>query len=336
MKLYPLLFTSLFALLFLGCKENVLDVDVSEIAIELKSQRLDQAFFNADFSNPDSSNAKLYGEFGPFYKVYLEEILKVGPVENGESLTIAADFCRDYYMKQAYDEIQLVHNPKMEAYHNELTLAFQHFKYHFPDHQVPRIIYYHSGFNYGVFSMDSTVAVGLEWFLGKDNSITKNLPFPLYRQEKMQSQYLVANVLKDWSNKTIYREIAGENLLESLVYYGKIMYLVDACMPATPDSIKMNYSSSQMNWCVENEFNIWKELASDQSILYDTKPFEINKWVSDGPFTAGLPQESPGMVGIWVGWMMVRDYHQRFPESSIQEVLEQDASEILRSYNPKK
>ncbi len=336
MRSQPLLFSALICLLFSACSENLLDVDVSKIEVEVESQRLDQKLFNADFSQPGPSNQSLSQEFGSFYKIYLEEILKVGPVDRAESLTIASEFCTDYYMKEAYDAIQEVHNPKMNEYQESLTEAFKHFKYYFPDAVIPKIIYYHSGFNYGVFSTDSCVAVGLEWFLGKDHSITKSLPFPRYRQEKMQSQFMVANIMKDWSNKALYAEIAGENLLETIVYYGKIMYLVDASMPNTPDSIKMNYSSQQMQWCHENEFNVWKELASDQNTLYETKPFEINKWVSDAPFTSGLPAESPGMVGIWIGWMMLRDHHQRFPKQSINEVLNTEASDILRSYNPKR
>jgi hypothetical protein len=152
----------------------------------------------------------------------------------------------------------------------------------------------------------------------------------------MDPKYLTVNVIKDWSNRKLYQDIEGENLLENLIYYGKIMYLVDAMVPSTPDSIKMNWNAQEIQWCKENEFKIWKELAADQATLYSDEAFEVKKWITDGPFTSGLPQESPGMVGVWMGWQMVRDHHRRFPESSLKEILSTDATDILRSYNPKK
>jgi hypothetical protein len=69
--------------------------------------------------------------------------------------------------------------------------------------------------------------------------------------------------------------------------------------------------------------------------LYDTDPFAVQKWVIDGPFTSGLPQESPAMAGIWIGWQMLRDYHRQFPDKSLRQVMDAGAEEILKSYNPK-
>lgn len=336
MQLRPIILLILISTLIISCSEDQLNVDVSHVEVDLQTSRLDQDLFEGDFSQPDELHQQLYQKFGNFYNVYLEEILQTGPGDRVESLLTAEDFVRDVYMHQTYEAIQEVHNPRIQGYNRELEDAFKHLKYYYPETEIPNIIYYHSGFNFGVYSLDNSIGVGLDWFLGKEHKITQNLPFPVYRKQKMEPQYLTVNVIKDWSNKLLYQNIEGENLLETLVYYGKIMYLVDALMPEVPDSIKMNWNSNEINWCKENEFRIWKELASDQSTLYDTTPFEVQKWVIDGPFTSGLPQESPGMAGVWIGWQMLKDHHARNPETALNEILAADAATIIRSYNPKK
>lgn len=319
-----------------ACSNNPLDVPVAGDEAEVRILRLDSAFFLADFSKPDSTNQVLYQSFGGFYKLYLEDILRTGEVEFSQSLATASEFVSDPYMADAFLAIQEVHNPKMDEYQKELNSAFSHYRYYYPDSVIPDVIFYHSGFNFGIYSMDNSIGVGAEWFLGKDHPITQSLPFPQYRKNKMLPEYLSVNVVKDWCNKTLYEDKEGENLLENIIYYGKIMYLLDALMPHVPDSTKMNWTSAQIEWCEENEFRIWTELAANQQSLFESKPFDVKKWITDGPFTSGLPQESPGMTGVWVGWMMLRDHHRRNPETPLPELLSEEAETILRSYKPKR
>jgi uncharacterized protein YjaZ len=62
---------------------------------------------------------------------------------------------------------------------------------------------------------------------------------------------------------------------------------------------------------------------------------EISKWVNDGPFTSGLPQESPSRVGIWIGWQMVKQYMEKNPSLTIPQLMDfEDVSVILNNYKP--
>jgi hypothetical protein len=91
-----------------------------------------------------------------------------------------------------------------------------------------------------------------------------------------------------------------------------MMYLLDLMLPEVPDHIKMGYTKEQQAWCEANERNLWIEF-SQQDVLYETRRFEINRWIADGPFTraAGIPQDSPSRIGVWLGWRIVRDYMTR-------------------------
>jgi uncharacterized protein YjaZ len=59
--------------------------------------------------------------------------------------------------------------------------------------------------------------------------------------------------------------------------------------------------------------------------------------MNDGPFTSEISQDSPGRLGIWVGWQIVDSYMRNNENVSIQELInEGDAQKILEQsfYKP--
>jgi hypothetical protein len=100
----------------------------------------------------------------------------------------------------------------------------------------------------------------------------------------------------------------------------------------------MSWSSEQCAWAEAGEENVWKTLANEKT-MYQSKPFEINKWFADGPFTTatGIPQESPPQLGVWIGWNIVRQYMSKHPETKLPALLaEKDMQKLLSAYAPGK
>ena len=248
-------------------------------------------------------------------------------------------FVTDATIQEIQTVINKVHDNRIEDYDEQFEDAFKHFNYYFDD-QTPEIFYYNSGFNFGIYPLDTILAVGLDFYLGADNEIIQKLPpsvFPLYKQVKMDPKYLVSDAMRGWLLVKNQGYMEANNLLGQMMYFGKVLYILDACMPNVPDSIKMNYSSSQDLWANTNEELIWKELAQEE-VLYENKGFEINKWMADGPFTntGNVPQDSPPQLGIWIGWQVVRDYMVENPDMTLQQLLEEtNYSKMLQVYNPK-
>lgn len=336
MRTYYFLFAAILLILIQACDKKPLLTESPPANVSLQVHRFDKDLRQSDFSRSGEAYQNLYQKYGEFLPVFLESILRIGPGNDSLSLLMCSDFINDPYISETDREIDAVFTEtKMAEVKSRLENSFSYYAYYFPDSLIPAVIFYNSGYNFGIYSMDTAIAVGLDWFLGRDKELIQQLPFPEYRKYKMDPQYLEVNVVKDWCNRVMYRDMAGYSLLENLIYYGKIMYLLEALTPGISDSTRMNWKNGAEEWCVEHEFSIWKELAS-QEVLYDTDPFAVQKWIIDGPFTSGLPQESPAMAGIWTGWQMMRDYHQRFPEYSLRQVLDAGAEEILKSYNPNK
>jgi len=70
-------------------------------------------------------------------------------------------------------------------------------------------------------------------------------------------------------------------------------------------------------------------------LLYSQNIQEINSYINPGAFTPGLPQESPGELGKWLGYKMVSDYYSE-NEITLQSLLKQenDSKKILSFFRP--
>lgn len=336
---YLLLKSIIIFLFFTGCTHDPLKVDVSNIHLNLESIRLDEEIFNADWNSPQETNRKLYAQYGEYYKFYAQFILNNQlSIESPDMGKYIAGFATDNTMRGFYNAIDSRYgNEKFIPYLKELEKAFKHFKHYYPGEPIPVVFTFQSGFNYKVVPNDTLLGLGLEWYIGSENELVKRLSgqvFPAYEKSKMLPEYLVVDGIKGFLKVKYQDKLTMENLLNVMVFYGKIMYFTDAMLHDKPDAVKMNYTVEQWKWCEENQKLIWIYLA-ENNLLFDSSMREISKWVNDGPFTSGLPQESPSRVGIWMGWQMVRQYMDKHPETTLVQMLEiEDDSKFLNSYKP--
>ena len=44
------------------------------------------------------------------------------------------------------------------------------------------------------------------------------------------------------------------------------------------------------------------------------------KFITDGPNTSGMPAESPGNIGSWVGLQIIKSYLKNNPKKNIQSL----------------
>ncbi|MCX6287479.1 MAG: gliding motility lipoprotein GldB, partial [Bacteroidetes bacterium] len=118
----------------------------------------------------------------------------------------------------------------------------------------------------------------------------------------------------------------------------KRLYLQDAILPATPDRLKIGYTQEQYNWIKKNEVQVWGTIIENH-MLYSNDGRIIRVFTSDGPFTAEFSKTSPPLLGNWIGWQIVKQYMERNPDISIEQLLkEKDSQKILAGskYKPEK
>ena len=152
----------------------------------------------------------------------------------------------------------------------------------------------------------------------------------------MTSDNIVIDVMKELFNSKLDKHLKQKTLIDRMVNSGKLLYFLDAVLPSIPDSLKIGYTSNQMNWIESNKSNVWAFLVKNK--LFYSADYKIqSNLIEDGPFTSGFSNESPPRLGIWLGWQIVRLYMDKHPNITIKELIyNPDAQEIFNQsgYKP--
>ena len=325
-------------ILLTSCDHNPLHVDVSHVVIpEIRINRLEQDLFNMDTADVPAATKKLQATYGRFYSSFITGILNNGELKDSGYVYRIKQFIIERDMRKAYDDCQKTY-PDLEALTAKFTDAFQHYRYYFPAKPLPQVITMMSGFNYSIYPLDSTLAIGLEMYLGNDNDFYKMLGYPRYRTLFMNKENILPDAITGWLISEFPYMMNKNDFLSEIIYMGKILYLTDALLPEVQDTLKIRYTTSQMDYCLQNEFNVWSYFAAEK-IVYTTDQAEIMKFTSEGPFTSALSKESAPRIGYWIGWRIVKQYMRTNPEITPEQLMkEADAQQLLAKskYKPKK
>jgi hypothetical protein len=343
---YIVFFLMLFMLGCGGCddKKPLQTVDLKEEAkkTEVHFKRFDTDLFGSDFTNPDAASQLLYQKYGGFYCNFIEGDLMLAACNSDSVGRLLKPFVTNRDILDTHKEVEKTFTPeKIQELDEELTSCIQRWNHYFPDSIVPEVIYYQSAWNSNIATTDSTIGIALDCYLGYSNKITKQLSndaFPNYKKKNMEARFIVSDAMKGWAaykSRAFYEQ---KDLLNELIFYGKLMYIAEALAPDVADSTMMNWDQEELQWAEKHEWSIWKTIANEKT-MFQTRSFEINKWFTDGPFTgaANVPQDSPPQLGVWLGWKIVRQYMEKNPQLTPQDLLqEKNNQKILAAFTPNK
>lgn len=300
-------------------KKSKVEKEVDAIPIKLKVERFDKVFFE---TKPKDLN-QIKKEFPFFF-----------PPGNDDSVWL--NKMQDPLWRELYAEVQKKYS-NFETVQNELEMLFKHIKYYFPETNTPKIITVISEMDYNnkVIYADSLVIISLELYLGKEH---KFYQFPKYLKQNFEQRQILPDVVSSFSANKI-APIIDKNLLSQMIYLGKQLYLKDLLLPNYTDADKMGYTPEQIKWCEENESYMWRYFIENEMLYSDDQKLN-NRFINPAPFSKfylEIDNESPGRVGAWIGWQIVRSYMKN-SEVAVAQLLKTNAKEIFEKskYKPKK
>ena len=292
---------------------------VEAIPLKIKVERFDKLFFET----PPQDLNKLKKEFPYFF-----------PSGNDDSVWL--DKMKNPLWREFYTEVQKRYS-NFEPVQKELETLFKHIKYYFPQTKTPKVITVISEMDYNnkVIYADSLVIISLELYLGKDH---KFYQFPNYLKQNFEQKQILPDVVSSFSIQKI-PPVSDNNLLGQMIYFGKQLVLKDLLLPDYSDADKMGYMPEQVKWCQENESYMWRYFIENE-LLYNNDQKLNNRFINPAPFSKfylEIDNESPGSVGSWIGWQIVRSFMKN-NEVSLEELLKMNAKEIFEKskYKPKK
>jgi hypothetical protein len=331
-RIHQIALYSLFFFL-LSCSSDRFEVDTTQVDYQPEFLRLDRLIFDEQGKLSQEDLTSMTDQFGAFLEVYIVDIMQMPPPDNPMLPEFLSRFTGDPTWQKLQASVDQVY-PDLSVQEEVLAEALRAYSIHFNDHALPKLVAYNSGFNVGIFPSSDWLGVGLEWYLSPENEVVKQLPpdlFPQYKRDKMKSRYLPVNALKGWlffKNQ----DLLGENMLASIVFNGKMLYITRALMEVT-DADLLNYTAAQLEWAEDSEYAIWTYLL-ENDLVFSNDFRQINKMMNDGPFTPGMPAESPGGVGNWLGLQMVEAFMNENEKLTLQDLLGAGNRQILETYKP--
>jgi hypothetical protein len=177
-------------------------------------------------------------------------------------------------------------------------------------------------------------------YAGKDfaayNTLEAQQVFPQYISRRFEPVFISANCFQNVANDIYPDNSKGRPLLDQMIEKGKQWYLLDKFLPTTADSLKTGYTLAQVNWCKKNEGIIWATISKNTD-LYTTDPLTLQNYIGESPKTEGMPDSSPGNIGQWIGWQIVKTFAEKNSQVKLPQLLATNAQDILQGakYKPR-
>ena len=311
--------------------------DVSHINPDVNIQRFEQDLFSLDSTNIEQGLASLIEKYPDFSTVFYENIIKDIEAPDKTRAELTNEFIRGPAIHYLYDTCQVVFGD-MSDLKKDFGQLSQFYQYHFPDRPPFKVVTYISEYALGVFTYDDTIlGIGLDFYLGENYPYYDAMIFPKYIKRTMDKEHLLAKSAEAITNNLV-GNVEGNRLLDFMIHNGKILYIMDQLLPYAEDRIKLGYTQKQVDWCEQNELQIWT-LFIGENLLYSSRKRDIQKLISYSPNSPGMPPAAPGRTANWVGWQIIKRYMERHPETSLQQLIDmKDAQKLLEEskYKPKR
>ncbi|SHK35400.1 protein involved in gliding motility GldB [Flavobacterium johnsoniae] len=313
-------FVVVLCLFFLSCDQKTkVEKEVEEIPVDIKVERFDKVFFE---TKPEDL-AKVKKQYPFFF-----------PEGNDDNVWLQK--MKEPIWREVYDEVQKKY-ANFEPVREEFNELFKHVKYYFPKTKTPKVITVIGEMDYNAKAIyaDSLVIVALELYLGREH---KFYEFPNYLKYNFEERQIMPDVVSSFTYRNI-PSYPDKNLISQMIFEGKQLYAKDLLLPQYTDAEKIGYKPEQIKWCEENESYMWRYFLENE-MLYSLDPKLTTRFIVPAPFSKfylEIDNDSPGRVGAWIGWQIVRSYMKN-NNVLLSELLKVNAKEIFEKskYKPKK
>ena len=298
--------------------------------------RFDNALLNVQEETVKEDIRLLYDEYPVFMPLWVEDILGIPSTDTAYLEQQLPQFLNDtlYGFKETNKREKEMF-ADVKNLEEALSQAFARILYLYPETEIPTLYLFISGFQTPVYFSEDLIGIGGDMYLGSDYEYYNRVVYD-YQKQTMRKECIPVDVISAFLFRTLPYTSTKSRLLDQMMYRGKVMYLTAQIFNNLPGYEVMGWTKEQWDWCVKYERDIW-HLVMDKRDLFKTESLVLTSYLNDGPFTAEISQDSPGRLGIWIGWRIAESYMENHPEVTIRELMaEPDAQKILEEsfYKP--
>lgn len=302
-------------------KESSLEAEISKINLDAHIERFDLLFAKV--------NAESLPNLKQAYPFMFSE-----KYEDSFWIEKASDSIE----KLLYKEVERTFDD-FEPVELEIESLFNHLKYYFPEIRIPRVITTTSDVDYRnrVIVTDTIVVLALDNYLGSSHEFYENIP--VYIREDLKKEQIVVDLAGEYAKKYIFQP-SNKTFLDEMILFGKQLYFKDVMIPFKSEASRIGYTKEQLDWAMANESYIWRYFI-ERELLFSTDTKLASRFLTQAPFSKfyleGIDAESPGRIGQYIGWQIVKAYMEN-NKVSLKEMLMANPEDIFNNskFKPRK
>ena len=309
----------LFTVFSCGSKQENL-IDISEIKVAFSLDRFDVDFYTTTENTLEQTKEK----YPFFFSANDPDSIWVNKINNKEE-------------KELFSESQKLFND-ISFLRDDLEQLFKYIKYYNPKFKSPKVITLLSNIDHQnkvVYTKDYLL-ISLDVYLGSTHRFYADHP------NYIKQNYNKNHIIVDVANAIIKTEIARFNdrtFVGKMVKEGVKLYLLDKYIPKASNANKIGFTVEKHTWAVDNEEQVWKYFIENK-LLFSTDTKLNKRFIDLGPFSKFYRSEdklSPGRIGAWIGWQIVRSYMEH-NDVSLPKLIRTSPEEIYKKskYIPKR
>jgi hypothetical protein len=302
-----------------------------EDAPEFPIIRLDTDLYRYLTQNGSDTTLQSYTDF---LNIFGERILSIGKSDSAGFYSRLRNYFSEPTLMGIYKDEQETF-ADIGAINNELSKGLHAFFRQFPQIKPPKVYMHVSGFNQNIVVTDDILSLSADKYLGANYPLYQRF-FQDYQRQLMSPDRIVPDYLLGFMMANLPFSGEEDVLLDRMLYEGKLRYLLSQLLPERQVWEYVGYNEAQYGWCTQHESLIWKTIIENDH-LFTGNYLITSPYLKDAPHTAALPAESPGRVGVWLGFRIISDYMKHNPKTNWLELMAMtDYKEILKrsKYKP--
>jgi len=310
------------AIIFVSCKKNnKIKTAIANINIDIKIERFDTLF-----------------------KQLTPE--KLPDLKTAYPFMFAETYSDTFWLKKKADTLQVELFGEVEKtfsdfepIETEIESLLNHLKYYFPEFIPPRMITTTNDVRYRdrVIVTDTIALIALDSYLGPSHKFYGGIAN--YIKLNFKKEQIVVDLANAYAEQYTYNP-ERKTLLDEMIYFGKLLYFKDLMLPFKTEAERIGYTDKELNWAIANESYIWRYFVS-RELLFSTDTKLPRRFINPAPFSKFYLEEidadSPGRLGQYIGWQIVRAYMNQ-NDVSLKDMLIKSTEDIFNNskFKPRK
>lgn len=324
---------SLLLLLASSCNDRY-HIDTSHIKDNVRFISFWQEIGSASTPSKTPDIETLQKAHPDFFDIYTRGILRLGSFKNNAFDAYFQQFLKDSLYNEVFDTVS-IYSGKLTQHNAAINSALKKYVALF-NGNLPTVYYMISVFNEPIVASHTSLGISLEQYLGAKHPYYNELGIYQYLKPSHANHRLPIDAVKGWIQSDFTPETGQQNVLDVMIYHGKICFLLEKIMPELHLEDILNVSKEQANWSLMNEKNIWNSMIGWKH-LYKSDRITLQKHIGEAPYSSFFGEKSSPKTGVFIGYKIVESYMKVNKKITLQMLMQDnDAQKILQKskYRP--